>query len=235
MIINFFMSPLMALLPLFVNKIHGGTEINYALVVGMLQAAIVVGGLFMSFFKGFKKPVLFFIFSVLFQQTCQIIITFIPTNFNGRFWIIGSILFCLALPFSVIDVTFITALQLLIPKEKLGRVIATIMAISPAIRPLGQFLSGIIAEFIGIKTVLIASSVLGAISLILIYLCTSMKRLDHVIQRVMTKENEKEKIEPKEEIITEDEEFDKKISSEISINTASASYRSVEKSINIQK
>ncbi|MHA1356119.1 MAG: MFS transporter [Candidatus Heimdallarchaeota archaeon] len=147
MTVNFFMSPLMALLPLFVNKVHGGTEVNYALVIGMLQAALVVGGLFMSLFKGFKKPVLIFLFSLIVQACCQIALTFVPTDIAGRFWIIGAILFVLAIPFSILDVSFITSIQVLVPKEKLGRVIATIMAISPAIRPLGQFLSGVIAEY----------------------------------------------------------------------------------------
>ncbi|MBN1328389.1 MAG: MFS transporter [Candidatus Heimdallarchaeota archaeon] len=191
MIINFFFSPLLALLSLFVNKVHSGSEGNYALVVGLLQAAIVVGGLFMSFFKGFKKPVLFLVFSVLFQSLCQIALTFVPTNLPSRFWIIGSILFAFALPFAIIDVTFITSLQLMIPKEKLGRVIATVMAITPAIRPLGQFLSGVIAEFVGINAVLIVTAILGITSLVIIYLFTSLKKLDSEIQKTLKREMSK--------------------------------------------
>ncbi|MFW9922070.1 MAG: MFS transporter [Candidatus Thorarchaeota archaeon] len=194
MTINFFLSPLMALLPLFVNKVHGGNEVNYATVIGMLQAAIVVGGLIMSFFKGFKKPVLFLLFSVTFQAVCQIALTFIPTDFSGRFWTIGGILFCFALPFAIIDVTFITSIQLMIPREKLGRVIATIMAISPAIRPLGQFLSGIIAEFVGINLVLIVSAILTVVSLLTIYLLTPMRKLDSEINRILTEAKESKNI-----------------------------------------
>ncbi|HUT80593.1 MAG TPA: MFS transporter [Candidatus Bathyarchaeia archaeon] len=187
MIINFFFSPLMALLSLFINKTHGGLEGDFALVIGLLQAAIVIGGLFMSFFKGFKKPVLFLVFSVLFQSLCQIALTFVPTDLSSRFWIIGAILFAFALPFAIIDVTFITSIQLMVPKEKLGRVIATIMAITPAIRPLGQFLSGVIAEFVGINAVLIVTAVLGIASLVLIYLTTPLKNLDSEIHKTLLK------------------------------------------------
>ena len=189
MAINFLMSPLGALLPLFVNKIHGGTEVSYAIVVGMFQAAIVVGGLLMALFGGFSKPIMFLLFTLLFQVLCQIAIIFIPTSFNGRFWAIGAVLFLYALPFAVIDVSFITSIQLLVPKEKLGRVIATIMMISPAMRPLGQFLSGVIAEFVGINAVLVASGILTAVVFGLIYFLTPMRQLDSVIQKVMAKAN----------------------------------------------
>lgn len=209
MTINFFMSPLMALLPLFVNKVHGGTEVNYALVIGMLQAALVVGGLFMSLFKGFKKPVLIFLFSLIVQACCQIALTFVPTDIAGRFWIIGAILFVLAIPFSILDVSFITSIQVLVPKEKLGRVIATIMAISPAIRPLGQFLSGVIAEYTGMNIILIVSAVLAVVSLLAIYLFTPLRRLDSVIQKALA-ENEKQEI-LKEEIAAVDLHFDKEL------------------------
>ncbi len=205
MMVNFFMSPLLGLLSLFINKTHGGTEVDYAIVVGMLQAAIVVGGLIMSFIKGAKKPVLFFLFSILFQVVCQISLTFIPVTFNGRFWTIGSILFLFALPFAVLDVTFITTIQLMVPKEKLGRVIATIMAISPAIRPLGQFLAGVIAEFAGINIVLIVSAVLSISSLLAIYFFTPLRKLDKKVTEILTKtyDRNKESI-TYEEVIIED-------------------------------
>jgi len=190
MTINFFMSPLMALLPIFVNKVHGGTEVNYALVIGMLQAALVIGGLFMSLFKGFKKPVLIFLISLVFQALCQIALTFVPTDIEGRFWIIGAILFALAIPFSILDVSFITSIQVLIPKEKMGRVIATIMAISPAIRPLGQFLSGVIAEYTGMNIILIISAILAVVSLLAIYLFTPLRNLDSVIQKALAEKEE---------------------------------------------
>ncbi len=211
MAINFLMSPLLGLLPLFVNKIHGGTEVSYAIVVSMLQAAIVVGGLIMSLIKGSNKPIMFLLFSLTFQVFCQIALTFIPSNFNGRFWTIGAVLFLYALPFAIIDVSFITSIQVLVPKEKLGRVIATIMAISPAMRPLGQFLSGVIAEFVGINAVLIASGILTAVVFGLIYLFTPLRQLDSVIQKVMAKANgikDKKDTEEEEafEILIEDTE-----------------------------
>jgi DHA3 family macrolide efflux protein-like MFS transporter len=189
MAINFLMSPLGALLPLFVNKVHGGTEVSYAIVIGMFQAAIVVGGLLMSLFKGFSKPIIILLLTLLMQVLLQIAIIFIPTTFGGRFWTMGAVLFLYALPFAVIDVSFITSIQLLVPKEKLGRVIATIMMISPAMRPLGQFLSGVIAEFVGINAVLVGSGVLTVVVFGLIYFLTPLRQLDSAIQEVMAKAN----------------------------------------------
>jgi predicted MFS family arabinose efflux permease len=209
MTINFFSSPFTGLLSLFVNKIHQGNEANYALVIGLFQAGIVIGGLAMSLFKGFKKPIMILMIYVIYQAVCQIVLVFIPTNFTGRFWTIGSIVFLLALPVAVLDVSFITTIQVLIPKDKIGRVMATIMAIAPAMRPLGQFLSGVIAEYTGIKIVFIVSAILSVISFVIIYFTTSIRKLDSKIHEAMTQTTEEdEKIEidkPKEiKIVHED-------------------------------
>ncbi|HUU77333.1 MAG TPA: MFS transporter [candidate division Zixibacteria bacterium] len=204
MLINFFNTPLMALLSLFVNKTHMGNEADYALIVGMFQAAIVVGGLIMSFLRGMKRPVLFMIISVIFMYACQAALAFIPTDFGGRFWAIGSILFLFALPVSVVDVMFITSIQLLVPKEKMGRAIAAIMAIAPAIRPLGQFLSGLIAEFIGISLIFIIASGVGTIVIVILWFATPMKALDKEIARVMKEANGKDKEKIKEIETAED-------------------------------
>ena len=129
----------------------------------------------------------------------QGVLAFIPTTFDARFWTIGSVLFLFALPIAVIDVVFITSIQLLVPKDKLGRVIAAIMAIAPAIRPLGQFLSGVIAEFIGIQLLFIIASATGIVVVILLYLVTPIKHVDKEMARVLNEANGNGKTKEKEE------------------------------------
>jgi DHA3 family macrolide efflux protein-like MFS transporter len=192
MLFNFFTTPIMSLLPLFVNKTHLGTEANYALVIGMLQTGLVLGGLIMTFIKRIKKPIVFMMSTLIYLFVCQIVLIFVPTNFNGRFWTIGSILFLFALPISVIDVVFMTSIQLIFPKEKMGRVLAVVMTISPAIRPLGYFLSGLIAEYIGIKLIFLFASIIGIITVICMWIFTSLREMGAEIDRVLsTEEQEK--------------------------------------------
>lgn len=181
MFFNFFSTPLLVLLPLIVNKTFNGTEANYALVTGMANAAIVLGGLLMTFFKGFKRPVVFMLGSTIFMFLCQVSVILIPTNFSGRFWALGGALFLYALPVSVIDVIFMTSIQLLIPQDKLGRALAAVMAITPAIRPLGRFLSGVVAEFIGIPLLLIIASGVGILVILGMWFFTPLRVLDKKI------------------------------------------------------
>jgi len=56
-------------------------------------------------------------------------------------------------------------------------------------RPLGQFLSGVIAEFVGINAVLIGSGIMTVVVFGLIYFLTPVRGLDSIIQKVMTKAN----------------------------------------------
>ena len=80
-----------------------------------------------------------------------------------------------------------------------------------AMRPLGQFLSGVIAEYVGINAVLIGSAILTVIVFGLIYFLTPLRSLDSIIQKVMakangTKDKEETKEQETEEILIEETE-----------------------------
>ena len=177
-LVNFFISPLSTLMPLFIEKIHNGTEDNYAFVMAFFQAGMIVGALFMSVFKGFKRKVLVSIISITSTLIFAGVLAFIPT---GVFWALGVLLFISSLSLPLIDISLITALQLVIPEEKMGRATGVLMTISAGMTPLGMFLSGLIANYVGIKTVFIFSSVICIALVILLYLVSPARNLDKVI------------------------------------------------------
>ncbi len=181
-LINFFFSPISTLLPLFVSKVHGGTEVNYALVIGFMQVGIILGGLFMTFFKGFKNMIRAVLVCVLILFAAEVALVFVPVTLPIRFWLIGLILFIGMIPNPMANVSFSTSLQLIIPKEKMGRVSSTTMFMSMAISPIGMFLSGLIGEYVSIGILFAVSGVLGAIIFLAIYFFTPAKHLDDSIK-----------------------------------------------------
>ncbi|HUU77867.1 MAG TPA: MFS transporter [candidate division Zixibacteria bacterium] len=207
-LINFFLSPLSTLLPIFVNKVHGGNKENYALVVGILQAGMIVGGLFMTFFKGFKNKIRTAIILVGVMFLGQALLYVVPTTINGRFWIIGVLLFLAILTNPAANVSLSTSLQVIVPKDKMGRVSSVLGFMSMAITPFGNFLSGLIGEFVPIGILFLASSIIGIVIMFGIYYLSSAKNLDKEISRKIEeikrlKEVEEEKSELEEEFIFE--------------------------------
>jgi len=165
MIVNFFFTPFSTLLPLFIVKTHAGTETSYAIVVAFLQAGTVLGGLFMTFFKGFKKKALSSYIALVWVFSVLCTLYLIPV---GTYWLIGFIMFLVALVLPMINVSMITAIQMIIPKEKLGRTMSVIGTLSSAIQPIAMLLSGIIGEYTAIPIVFLSSGLIG------LFLCSAM-------------------------------------------------------------
>lgn len=209
-LINFFFSPIGTLLPLFISKVHLGGKENYALVIGLLQAGTIVGALFMTFFKGFKKKVRSIVICVVILFLGQGLLITIPNSINARFILIGFILFISLIPNAMANTTFSTSLQVIVPKEKMGRVFSVVMFMVMAITPIGTFLSGLIGEYVPMGILFTVSSVLGVISFLSIYFFSPARYLDNVIEQriALLKKAEEDSAEEEETIELIHEEID---------------------------
>ncbi|MFW9922401.1 MAG: MFS transporter [Candidatus Thorarchaeota archaeon] len=199
-LINFFFAPLGTLLPIFINKVHSGNEGNYALVMGFLQAGVIIGALFMTFFKGFKNKIRTAIMLIIIMFIGQGLLILVPTTLNARFWIIGIILFFTIITNPASNVSFNTSLQLLIPKDKMGRVSSVLSFLAGAITPIGSFLAGVIGEFIPVAYLFTGSSIIGVVIMLSLYYFTPAKNLDSEIKAKM---EEQTKLEEEEESSSE--------------------------------
>ena len=178
MIVNFFFTPFSTLLPLFVVKTHAGTEASYAIVVAFLQAGTVIGGLFMTFFKGFKKKALSSYIALVWAFVVLCTLYLVPV---GAYWVIGFIMFLVTLALPVINVSVITAFQTIIPKEKLGRTMSVFGTMSSAIQPIAMLLSGVIGEYTAIPIVFLSSGLIGLFLCSAIWFLTKAPKVDDVI------------------------------------------------------
>ncbi|MBN1329585.1 MAG: MFS transporter [Candidatus Heimdallarchaeota archaeon] len=186
-VINFFFVPVGTLMPLFVNKVHSGTEDDYAIVMVLLQIGIILGGLFMTFFKGFKNRVRTAIICIFVAFLGEALLLTIPSSINARFWIIGSLLLVSIFPIPIANVSFNTSIQMIIPKDKMGRVSSVLSFISSAISPIGMFLSGLIGEYIPIGLLYLISAAMGIVTTAMLYFFTPARNLDKVINEKAAK------------------------------------------------
>ncbi|MHA2308230.1 MAG: MFS transporter [Candidatus Heimdallarchaeaceae archaeon] len=189
MFVNFFFTPFGTLLPLFVVKTHFGFEADYAIVVAFLQAGTVIGSLIMTFFKGFKKKALSSYLAIMWAFSIFTTLYFLPSNelwmVNGKFWIMGAITFLIVIVLPMINVSLITAFQIIIPQEKLGRTMSVLGTLSSAIQPIAMLLSGVIGEYTGIPIVYLVSGILGVVLCSILWFTTKASSLDQTLNERM--------------------------------------------------
>lgn len=185
MVVNFFFTPFSTLLPLFVVKTHVGTEASYAIVVAFLQAGTVIGGLVMTFFKGFKKKALSSYIALVWIFAVLCTLYLVPI---GTYWLIGFIMFLVTLVLPIINVSTITAFQTIIPKEKLGRTMSVLGTMSSAIQPIAMLLSGVIGEYTEIPIVFLSSGLIGLFLCSAIWFLTKAPKVDETLS--MTSEDQ---------------------------------------------
>ncbi len=183
--INFFFTPISTLLPLFVTKTHAGLKTDYAIVIAFLQAGTLIGGLVMTFFKGFRKKGLSSYLAILWTFSIMSTLILVPSDLEGRFWIIGGILFLSVVVLPLVNVSLITAFQMIVPKENLGRTMSVLGTISSSITPIAMLLSGVIGEYVPIGWVFLGTAVLGLVFSSLIWFLTKAPQIDDSISEVL--------------------------------------------------
>ncbi len=190
MAITFFVTPISTLLPLFVTKTHAGLKTDYAIVIAFLQAGMLIGGIVMSFFKGFKKKGLSSYIAIVWTFSIISTLILVPTDIEGRFWIIGGILFISVIVLPLLNVSMMTVFQTIVPKESLGRTMSVIGVFTTSITPIAMLLAGIIGEYVPIGWVFLGTSVLGLMISSAIWFLTKAPQIDQSTSEILEKQEQ---------------------------------------------
>ena len=178
---NFFITPLFTLLNLFLYaEPHFGTERDLAMVMVMLQAGMLAGSLIMLVWGGFKKKVIGVAGGILVGYVGYLIVSLTPA---GTFWFMGLGLLILGLALPVLNISSQTIWQTVVPKDKLGRVMAVRITIAQMSAPLGMILAGVIAEYSNaIFPIYVSCTILGLGFLAYSWFFTGMRKVEEDIE-----------------------------------------------------
>ncbi|MFX0015323.1 MAG: MFS transporter [Promethearchaeota archaeon] len=185
---NFFMPPFYIQLPLFVTSIHLGGASHLAFLFAIQQAGTLLGSLVMTIWKGFENHARGVALSMFIAYVGFIIMLSAPI---GYFEIIGLGLFIAGFTLPTVNASSEAIWASTVPRELLGRVYAVRRTLAQITAPVTMLLSGIVAEFIGLYTVLTLSALCGLLILGYSWFLTPLPEVEQSIQ------------EPKEEIIEE--------------------------------
>ncbi len=161
---NFFFQPLNALLPNFIRYEHGGGKEELAYFLVFLQSGMFVGAIIMSLKKKWNHIALVTISGLFLSSIGFIAIGLVPPGNFILLYIIAA-LFLLLNP--IVNGLFQTMIQLMIPPEKMGRVISVLITMSAFASPLGLILAGPAADLLGsISLLYIICGILSGVVLI---------------------------------------------------------------------
>ena len=176
MLTNFLIRPLITLLPLFVNSIHGGGTSHYALTLAFLHGGTIIGALAVSIKKNWSHKIRIIFIGTVVIMAGYLVIALTP---RGLFFIIfmGGIILGIAMP--IINSLTQTFIQTVVPKDKLGRITSIDWFLSNLMSPIGAIVSGPLAIILGIPSLLIYSAIVGLIIPVSLWSFTKIRKLDY--------------------------------------------------------
>lgn len=171
----FVFMPINALFPLMSMSYFGGTATHASIVEIFFAVGMLVGGLLLGVWGGFKKRALSIIFSISLMGITLFISGLLPIN--------GFLIFVLCSALMGFSSPFYSGVQMALIQEKiqpeyLGRVFGLLGSITSFAMPIGLIISGIFADQIGINMWFMLSGVCIIGIAILCVLLPSIRNLD---------------------------------------------------------
>ncbi|MBN1681981.1 MFS transporter [Candidatus Bathyarchaeota archaeon] len=146
MIVNFLVTPAVTLIPLYITQYFKGGAIEYAWAESVFGIGLIIGGITLTLWGGFKRRMLTTMLSFLVGGITLTLIGLLPPNGYRTL-----LIYCFILGF-IIPIggsSFFAMIQSLSPPELHGRIISMVNAASAAMSPLGLALAGPITDMMG--------------------------------------------------------------------------------------
>ncbi|MHA1989476.1 MAG: MFS transporter [Candidatus Hodarchaeales archaeon] len=148
MVYNILFNPIVALLPLFVKDIHLGGATEYSIFIALFALGSLTGSILMTITNITPK-----IMSILLISTISVIGLFLVALApQGSFFIMYMGMALVGISVGLIDILFISLLQIVVPLELQGRVASSVIMIIKSVSPLAVVFVGFFTEITGSLT-----------------------------------------------------------------------------------
>jgi DHA3 family macrolide efflux protein-like MFS transporter len=175
--LNFLFTPLSTLLPYFVKFDHLGEATDLALVMAFAQLGTLIGGVFMTIRKEFKRKMVATAISLVISFTAYVVVSFTPI---GSFWFMAIFIMIMSLGAAPANVSLITIIQTVVPVEMQGRINSVLGSLATAAMPLGMILSGILVTFTATTNLFLGCAIAGILILALSWFFTDMRHVEEL-------------------------------------------------------
>jgi DHA3 family macrolide efflux protein-like MFS transporter len=159
LVINFLLTPAGSLTPILVTKHLQGQAMELAWMQSASGVGMVLGGLLLGAWGGFKRRILTSLFGVIVLGIGMAMIGFVP---SGAILLAIGLMFITGLTMPIVNGPIFAVMQATVPPDMQGRVFTLLGSASAAMAPLGLIIAGPVADKFGVQTWYIIGGVVTA-------------------------------------------------------------------------
>lgn len=167
LLINFLLTPAISLMPLLIRSHFLGQAIQYATIESLWGIGVVLGGLLLGVWGGFKRRVYTSMVGLLVMGLGCLMIGVAPAT---AFPLAVAGMFILGFSNPVVNGPLIASLQSAVAPDMQGRVFSLINSASAAMAPIGLLLSAPVADYLGIQVWYIVGGIVTMVMAVLGFL-----------------------------------------------------------------
>jgi DHA3 family macrolide efflux protein-like MFS transporter len=161
MIVKIALTPAFSLLPLLVSKHFNGDAVQLSLLEAIAGAGIVVGGLILSVWGGFRRKIYTTMMGVVMLGLGFVVLGFTP---GSLFWMALASIFVVGLMIPLVDGPIMAILQGTVAPEVQGRVFTLMGSLLWITSPFSLAVAGPVSDWLGLQVWYITAGVLCGVT-----------------------------------------------------------------------
>jgi DHA3 family macrolide efflux protein-like MFS transporter len=175
MVLKVVLTPAFSLIPLLVKEHFGGDAAQLGLLEAVLGSGIVVGGLALSVWGGFRKKIHTMLVGMAGFSVAFVIWGIVP---GDMFWVALVSGACLGLTLPLVDGPLMAILQSTVAPEIQGRVFTLFGSLTLLTSPLGLSLAGPISDWLGLQIWYLVAGALAMVLALLFLLSPTARNIE---------------------------------------------------------
>ncbi len=180
MLINFLLNPAGTLQPILVTKHFNGDAIHLAAMESTWGIGVILGGLTLSAWGGFKRRIATSMVGLLGIGAGSLVIGLLPPT---GFTIAVGAMFLLGFTMPITNGPLIAAIQAAVDPEMQGRVFTLVGSFASAMSPLGLIIAGPVADTLGVQSWYVVGGVVTALMGLAGFFIPALMRFEEGRQR----------------------------------------------------
>jgi DHA3 family macrolide efflux protein-like MFS transporter len=172
-LLHFFAAPAFSLVPIVVTRLFRGSAPELAWMQSASGAGLLVGGLLLGTWGGFKRRVVTVLLGISLMGGCMAFVGVLP---GTTFWVAVGAMFCTNVLAPMVVGSFQAVQQAVVPPEIQGRVFTLARSGMDVMSPLGMAIAGPLADAVGIQGwYLVTGGVMAAMGVSAFFVPTLMQ------------------------------------------------------------
>lgn len=148
-LINFLLNPAAAMMPILVTKHFGGGAMQFAGLESILGVGVIVGGVLLSIWGGFRRRVLTSMMGLIGIGLGSVLVGFAPAS---AYFMAVAGMFIMGFALPITNGPLLAAVQAAVAPEMQGRVFTLISSAASAMTPLGLIIAGPVVDQFGVQS-----------------------------------------------------------------------------------